>query len=379
MIDDFNASNAWGITVVGEYVGDLQTLHARVMAGLTTGKLPDLILTEPGMVAAYAARDAAMATSPYLKSRRWGFTQAELDDFYPSALAAEGLPQFKNERFSFPCCRALLVLYYNVDWLKELGYDAPPQTWEAFREMACAASKPADGLFGYEVGMDSLTFINMLASQGAPPLNQDASTYTLGGEVGRATLQFLQDLIQEGCAQWETEEGPLSDFSAGKVLFTISSTADLSTYRRLIAEGANFDWSLSHLPHTTEQPVVGVHGLSLAILRSTPREQLATWLFIKWLAEPEQQARWSQETAYFPTRQSTLTVMEEFLAEHPQYSLASQLLVNEWIAEPGVSGYATCRAEIGRMLYAVTAGESVEQWLNDTRTRCNQALVEAAE
>jgi hypothetical protein len=41
-----------------------------------------------------------------------------------------------------------------------------------------------------------------------------------------------------------------------------------------------------------------------------------------------------------------------------------------------VTAYSACRTEIGRMLYAVTAGESVDQWLSDTLTHCNQTLDE---
>lgn len=376
MIDDFNVSNEWGITVVGEYQGDPETLYTRVVAGLSNDQLPNLVTADPSLVAAFAAQDAAVALSPYLESKEWGFTQAELEDFYPSALASGRLPQFDDERFSFPTCRSLQVLYYNVDWLKELGYDAPPTTWDEFREIACAAREPADGLYGFEFGMDSALFASLLATQDAPLLNSDATAYTLGGEQGQVTLQFLQDLTQDGCALWETEAGTLSDFGAGEILFAVSSTDELSLYRRTIAEGANFDWALSALPHTTKETLVGVQGSSLTILRGSPKEQLAAWLFVKWLSEPEQQAYWSQETARFPIRKSALSAMDAYLAEHPQYSLAAQLLENQWITEPAVTAYSACRAEIGRMLYAVTAGESVDQWLSDTLTHCNQTLDE---
>ena len=224
--------------------------------------------------------------------------------------------------------------------------------------------------------MDSALLSSLLATQGAPLLNGDATAYTLGGEQGQVTLQFLQDLTQDGCALWETEAGPLSDFGAGEILFTVSSTDELSLYRRTIAEGANFDWSLSALPHTTKETLVGVQGSSLTILRGSPKEQLAAWLFVKWLSEPEQQAYWSQETACFPILKSALSAMDAYLAENPQYSLAAQLLEGQWITEPAVTAYSACRAEIGRMLYAVTAGESVDQWLSDTLTHCNQTLDE---
>lgn len=80
MIDDFNTSNEWGISVVGEYQGDLETLYARVMAGLTTGRVPNLVMTDPSLSAAYTDQNAIVALSPYLDSKIWGFAQTELED-----------------------------------------------------------------------------------------------------------------------------------------------------------------------------------------------------------------------------------------------------------------------------------------------------------
>jgi multiple sugar transport system substrate-binding protein len=379
MIDDFNASNAWDITVVGEYQGALETIYDKVMVGLPTDELPSLVMSDPSFTAAYGSQEVAVPLPPYLESTAWGFSREELEDFFPSALASERLPQFRNEQYSFPGCRSLQVLYYNLDRLKELGYDAPPRTWEEFQELACAASEPADGLFGFELGMDSSLFTTLLATQEASPLNPASTAYTLGGDQGRAALGFLQDLIDNGCAVWETEAGTLADFSAGRILFTIDSTAALASYRSAIIEGANFDWSLTHLPYSTREPLVAVYGTSTTILHSTPQEQLAAWLFVKWLAEPAQQARWAQSVGCFPTRRSALEEMETYLQEHPRYALAAQLLEQEWITEPKVAAYEACRAAIGRMLYAVTAGESVEQWFEDTQSLCNQSLADRQE
>jgi multiple sugar transport system substrate-binding protein len=379
MIDDFNTGNPWDITVVGEYQGAPETIYRRIVEHLASGKLPSMVMIEPSLALAYATHEAAVPLSAYWESDKWGFKRSERDDFFPSALASGSLPQFEGERFGFPACRSLQVLYYNVDWLKELGYDAPPQNWDEFRLMACAASNPEEGRYGFEFGMDSSLLVNILAARDVPIFDENAGAYTLGGGQGRVILDFLKSLIQNRCAQWETASGPLADFSAGEVLFTVGSSADLPTYRHTVSEGANFDWSLALLPYTTEQASVGVYGNSLAILPKTPKEKLAAWLFIKWLAEPEQQARWSQDAACFPTRQSALTVMEDDLADFPQYRLAAQFLTQQWITEPIVTAYPTCRAEIGRMIYAVTAGEDVGQWLDDTRDLCNQALEDATE
>jgi ABC-type glycerol-3-phosphate transport system substrate-binding protein len=149
----------------------------------------------------------------------------------------------------------------------------------------------------------------------------------------------------------------------------------LSSYEAAIAENANFDWSLSVLPHATEAPLVNVDGRSMTILSSTPKEQLAAWLFVKWLAEPSQQARWAQWMGCFPLSPSASEELDPaYLEQHDGYRLAVQLLGERWVSEPNVAGYVTCRAEVGRMLYAVTAGENADLWLSETATRCNQAL-----
>jgi multiple sugar transport system substrate-binding protein/sn-glycerol 3-phosphate transport system substrate-binding protein len=376
MIDDFNASNPWSITVVAENVGDTPSLYRQIAAGLASEKVPNLVSTEPSLTAAYALQEAIVPLSPYLESRKWGLTRVEENDFFPSALSTERTPQLEDELFSVPLCRSLQLLYYNVDWLKELGYEDPPATWEGFQEMACAASQPAEGLYGFELGMQSSLFTDLLATQGVSPLTASSDRYTLGGEQGRAALQFLQTLVADGCASWETEMATSLNFAAGQVLFAIDSTALIPTYATLVEQGANFDWHVSLLPQATEEPVVGVGGPSLAILHTSPEEQLAAWVFVRWLLEPQQQARWTQKAACFPVRETALAEMEEYGVANTQQRAATQYLDQSWVPEPGVPAYATCRAAIARTLYAVTAGESIEQWLAQTRNDCNQSLTD---
>ncbi len=378
MIDTFNANNAWDITVVGEYQGDQKELYDKIITGVSTNQLPNLVLTKRSHIATFASQDIAMALAPFMESEKWGLTPQALEDFFPSALSSEGLPQFQGKLFSLPLARSLQVLYYNLNWLKELGYEAPPQTWEALGEIACAASQPAEGIYGYQMGTDSLLFISMLAAQEAQILNQTATTYTLGGQQGQVVLQFLQNLITDGCATWEAEAGPFADFGEGRVLFTIGSTDELPLYQRATEESATFDWGITHLPSASEEPASGVQGDSLCILTSTPQEELAAWLFIKWLTEPEQQARWAQESGRFPVRRSSLEAMEDYVAEHPKRRLAAELLENRWVTEPGVTHYATCDAQITNMLYAVTAGVNVAQLMEESRERCNQSLNDSA-
>ena len=56
---------------------------------------------------------------------------------------AQRNPQFNNERLGFPTQRSMEVMYYNSDWLKQLGYNEAPKDWKTWQEGACKASDPA--------------------------------------------------------------------------------------------------------------------------------------------------------------------------------------------------------------------------------------------
>ena len=54
--------------------------------------------------------------------------------------------------------------------------------------------------------------------------------------------------------------------------------------------------------------------------------QLASWLFMRWMLSPENQARWVQSTGLFPLRTSTMNLLADYSASHPQWAEAVKLL-----------------------------------------------------
>ncbi len=378
MIDDFNATNEWGITVQGEYAGGYGEIYNKVIAGIPAGEVPDMAVAYQNQAATYVTQGALVELTPYINSETWGFTEEELNDFFPFVEQGDYLPQFDG-RYGFAPNRSMEVLYYNEDWLAELGYDHPPRTWDEFQEMACAASDPDAGTYGYEFSIDTSTFADMLVNQGGMMLSADATSWAFGDEHGLEVLNYLQDLFNQGCAILETERyGDQADFGSGKVLFTISSTSGLPYYRSAVAEGAGFNWSISPIPTALDAPHPDIYGASLSIFQTTPEKQLAAWLFIKWFTEPEQQARWARASNYFPVRASAADLLTDYFAENPQYEKAFSFLTYEPAIEPGVAGYDECRDAIGDMLGAVANGEDAATWLADTVSECNTFLQEAA-
>ena len=378
MIEDFNSSNEWGITVQGEYAGSYGEIYNRIIAGIPSGDVPDISVAYQNQAATYVTQGAIVELTPYIESAQWGFTEEGREDFFPFVELGDYLLQFDG-RYGFPPHRSMEVLYYNEDWLRELGYAGPPRTWEEFAEMACAASEPNAGTYGYELSVDASTFADMIFNRGGAMLNEDATSYAFGDRAGLEVLTGLQELFDQGCALLEEEAyGDQVDFGAGRVLFTFSSTSGLPFYRDVVNEGAGFNWSISTMPTTLETPRVNIYGASLSILRSTPERQLAAWLFIKWLTEPEQSARWTRATNYFPVRRSAAAQLADYFSENPQFEKAFSFLEYDIAVEPGLVAYDECRDLIGAMLSAVAAGEDPATWLGTTLEECNTFMQEVA-
>ena len=378
MIDDFNATNEWGITVQAEYAGHYGEIYNKVIAGIPSGEVPDISVAYQNQAATYATQGALVELTPYIESEQWGFTEEELNDFFPFVEQGDYLPQFDG-RYGFPPQRSMEVLYYNEDWLHALGYENPPHTWDEFRDMACAASDPDAGTYGYELSIDTSTFADWVFNRGGAMINEDATAYAFGDQSGLEALTFLQGLFNDGCAVLETEAyGDQADFGAGIVLFTISSTSGLPYYRSAVAEGEGFNWSISTMPTSLDTPRVNIYGASLSILHTTPEKQLAAWLFMRWFTETEQSARWARASNYFPVRVSAADLLSDYFGENPQFEKAFGFLSYDIAVEPGLAGYDECRDEIGDMLGAVASGEDPATWLADTVEECNAFLEEAA-
>lgn len=371
LVDEFNATNQWGISVRGQYARGYEEAYNRIVAALPSGRVPDLSLVHYGQEAAYAAQGAAVELSPYLESRRWGLTHQERADFLPGVLQTAPSPGL----YGWPLGLFTQVLFYNADWLREQGYDHPPRTWEEFQHMACLGSNPEAGFYGYEVSANGSVFVAMLLSRGGQVMYEDASAYAFGDEHGLETLTFVLTLLREGCAVQETEHsGDESDFAVGRVLFTIDSTSRLPQVRNGVARRGGFDWSIAPLPSASGAPVVTTHGPRLSVLRTTPQRQLAAWLFVRWLSAPAQQARWTRASGALPVRVSAADLLKEDLADNPQMAQAFALLSSGLVQEPEVPGYGECRDLIRQMVLAAEQGESPTSWLAQTVEGCNATL-----
>ena len=111
-----------------------------------------------------------------------------------------------------------------------------------------------------------------------------------------------------------------------KAMFATASLEDLSSYARAMASADNADeWTVLTFPGDIQTGLV-IYGSSYVVLKSTPEQQLASWLFIRWLLSPQIQQKWVEVTGLFPLRTSALDLLSGYKDSHPQWSAAVGLL-----------------------------------------------------
>jgi phosphate/phosphite/phosphonate ABC transporter binding protein len=382
IVNDFNANNEWGITVDAEYQGSYGDIFNKMLGVLNTPDAPSLVVAYQNQAATYQLADALIDMNPLVNSEKWGLSDADKQDFFQGFFQQDVFPTYGNARLGFPPNRSMEVMYYNKDWLTELGYDAPPSTPEEFKEMACkAVEQPfsgavAEGSMGYELSVDASRFASWTFAFGGDVFDYNTSQYTYDSPAAIEAMNYIQDLFNSGCATIVVESyGDQTDFGTGKLLFTVGSSSGLPFYDQAVSEGAVFDWSVAPIPHTTDEPVQNIYGASISIPKTTPEEQLAAWLFLKYYTSPEIQAKWAKISNYFPVRASVADGLSDYFASNPAYQTAFDMLKYGKF-EPPVPGYDFVRDIAEEAMAGIANGDDVQSTLVSMNEEANQILSE---
>jgi multiple sugar transport system substrate-binding protein len=137
----------------------------------------------------------------------------------------------------------------------------------------------------------------------------------------------MRDQIQEGTSYYaSSRRESVALFAEKSTLFSFGSTWDLPDYA--IATGqadsveSQFTWDAVPLPHSLQDPIMLVQGSAFFMLQTAPTRQLASWLFLRWMLNPENDALWATETGALPLFRSSLQlpIMEEYLERNPHYA-----------------------------------------------------------
>ena len=360
LVAQFEAGNPDGIKLRVEFHNPL---HQEILTAISAGTPPDIIITSCDRSAEYAALDAIVPLSTYLDNARHGLAEAEQDDLWPIVLSGCSNAQTRSS-LGFLFDPQAAVMFYNAAWLKRLKVEAPPQNWAEFRKLANIARDKKVATWGYAHVSDGLTLVNWLSGLGGVLFDAQHNQVTLDDAQAVTALRVLQDLLQDGCAYCVTETGAdHAGFAAEKILFSFGSTADLPQYTAAIYNTKTgkdkFAWDIVPMPGLQSDPIINVQGSVMSILHTTPRQQLAAWLFLKWFVQRENDVQWTLATGALPLHKSSLETpdMQAYLEQTPQFKTACGLLANAE-TEPAIPGWQKIRTLLVNAAGMVCSGQA---------------------
>jgi ABC-type glycerol-3-phosphate transport system substrate-binding protein len=286
----------------------------------------------------------------YVHDPLYGLNPLEMSDFYAPIWAQD---EVHGKRLGVPAQRTARFMLYNQSWARELGFDSPPATASEFEAQACAAHRALgededtnnDALGGWLIDVDPMTPLSWMIAFGGGVQEEDSYRFLAPGNV--AAFKYLKTLQQKNCA-WvaSAELSVFERFASRQALFATASLGDLPDLTRAFSAAANDDeWIVLTFPGVERDALV-LHGSSFSMFQSDDVTQLASWLFMRWMLSAENQARWVQSTGLFPLRESTMALLADYSASHPQWAEAAKLLPGGEIT-PQLASWRVVRVMLG--------------------------------
>jgi len=320
----FNAQNEYGIRVELQGYDTLGKLAKAVSAGIREEDLPQITVGYSSQYRSWQANGLVLADlNPLVNSQSYGMDEAAITDYFPAVWQADAVDE---ARYGIPAVVYGQVLFYNQSWAQQLGFSQAPATSEEFRQQACAASTfNGDGTGGWFANSSASGMLGWLYAFGAGVENPKGGYFFNSPPVSDA-FTFLAGLYAQGCAWSPPDQYPNPEFAARPGLFYTSSITGIPYQVAAMAEAGNDDiWQALPFFGPDGQKAVSLYGPSFVVLESSPEADLAAWLFLKYLQEPDNQLLWVRANSSFALQHSVADTFMALSSVPPQLAGAMQL------------------------------------------------------
>jgi ABC-type glycerol-3-phosphate transport system substrate-binding protein len=354
-IEQFNLTNPYGILVVPIQFPGYDALDSAVNSH--PSEPPQIAAGFQHQALAWDQAEPLVDLQPYLNDPEWGLDAVDQADLYSAFWDPEVVD---GRRLGLPAFRSASLLLYNQTWARELGFQAPPVTPEQFRQQACAAAqymshngdRSTAGTGGYIISTDYPVLLSWIYAFGGDPLKTpepgaSQSVYQFDTPEAAKALSFLRELYDGGCA-WESRSpAPDSPFAGRLGLFASASVFDLPDMTAAFKRAENLDeWVVIPYPSPVGSPALDAYGPSYFVFPATPEQQLASWLFLRWLTAADNHARLIEATGALPVRAAALDELADYEKSRPQWRQAVDL-IGYARPEPAYASWRKVRFALG--------------------------------
>ncbi len=310
LADNFNQTNEYSIFIKVSAPGSAQQVFQQSEAALRDGQGPNIVVAPIEELAYWHKMENLITLDGFLNDFQYGLHADLIDDFFPLFWEQDVL---NEQRLGIPISRNTNFLVQNISWSKELGFDIAAMTPQLFRNQTCKARDALlndndwlnNGMGGWIVQQDEYTILSWLNAFQLVEFPTTEKPYTFDQPATLDGFTFLREIFDEDCS-WNARNPTHYEYFANRQALYISADVyDLEPLRKTFALlGSEDQWQVTPYPQRQAKPVLITHGESIGILKSDPAQELASWLFIRWLSLPEQQIQLAEVNPGLPVSQS---------------------------------------------------------------------------
>ncbi|PKN85333.1 MAG: hypothetical protein CVU46_11420 [Chloroflexi bacterium HGW-Chloroflexi-8] len=315
LVGQFNRDNEWDILVSATGTGSAQQVFQKSETGISIGSGPQVVIAPVEELAYWFKSGSLKTLDEFVNDSIYGMDAAVQSDFFSQFWQQDVV---NDQRLGIPASRDIHFLFYNQTWANELGFTAPPATTTQFMTQSCSASasllndktRDNDGTGGWIINRNEYVLISWLRGFGIADFPVDEKVYEFDQKQTIAAFEYLRKMYDDNCSWISRNPTPYEYFAGRQALFISGDLNDLNPQISAMDILQNEDqWLVIPYPSQNGDPVVISQGSSYGIIRSTKAQELASWLFIRWMNEPQQQKALAKENSDLPVSKQ---LIEEF-------------------------------------------------------------------
>jgi len=173
-----------------------------------------------------------------------------------------------------------------------------------------------DGTGGWITTSEPLALLSWLQAFGWQSLSDlDSGQTQFNTPRAQEGLEYLRGLFDSGCA-WNSRLPTPYDYFANRqaLAYSLSLSQAMEQRDALDRAQSNDHWML--LPYPAQAANTSssffVYGDSYGLIVASPQEQLASWLFLRWLSSPRAQASLAQAGGMLPVSTAAFDQMSAY-------------------------------------------------------------------
>jgi len=271
--------------------------HEKLLTAYAGSSLPDVSQIGNTWVSELTAIGALSPTPPQAAGL--------LDDQFPAVLKTN---QIGGRAMATPWYVDTRLIFYRTDLLRRAGFEAPPGTWAEWKRAMHAVKRAAgQGNFAILLPLNEFEQLLTFGLQIDEPLLKDEGTRGNFSSPGFVTaLAFYRSLFDEGLAPVASAtqiSNVWTEFARGYFSFYFSGPWSVGDFRTRLPASFQPNWATAGVPGPNGLGASAPGGSSLAVFSSSPHQE-AAWALVRYLSEPQVQARFNQIVGDLPARQS---------------------------------------------------------------------------